>query len=309
MTHAKRSYSAGSFELAIDGHPTTAFIKSVDGGQPKANLVDEPIGANHQRIRHISTVEVEPFSMEIGMAGAESILKWIQQSWRRDFNRRNGIVTHADFDLHKQFEHEFYEALITEVTIPTLDGSSKEPAYLKLKFQPETSVFRKVDSNDRVTGKSPAKQKLWLCNAFRLTIDGLDGLEHTNKIDSFTIKQGITKHYVGHERFPQIEPTKLEFPNLSGTIALEYADGLIAWHDKSVRKGQADPKAQKTGSLEFLQPDRTKAIFRINLYEIGLSSLSIPQQTANSNEIKRMKFELFVGRMDLDGAGQLGFGD
>ena len=64
-------------------------------------------------------------------------MKWIQGSWRKEFGRRNGQITHADFNLNKQVEHEFYEALITETTFPTLDGGSKDAAYLKVKLQPE----------------------------------------------------------------------------------------------------------------------------------------------------------------------------
>jgi hypothetical protein len=303
----KRSYSAGSFELAIDGHPTDAYIRSVEGGHAKASLVDEPIGSSSERIRHVSTFEYEPFSLDIGLSGAEPVLRWIQASWRRDYSRRNGQITHADFDLHQKFEHEFHEALISEVTFPQLDGASKESGYLKLKIAPETSTWRKTSTTDRVTGRVGPKQKLWLCNAFRLSIDGLNDLQYTNKIDSFTIKQGIKNHYTGATRYPTIEPTKIEFPSITGSIALEYADALLQWHDKYLHKGWADPSAQKTGSLEFLKPDRKEAIFRINLYEIGLTSVQFPKQTANAGEIKRVSFELYVGRMDLD-SGASGFG-
>ena len=47
-------------------------------------------------------------------------------------------------------------------------------------------------------------------------------------------------------------------------------------------------------------------LFRINLYEIGLGHCQIPQSTANADQIKRVKFELYVGRMDIDGKG-MGF--
>ena len=151
-----------------------------------------------------------------------------------------------------------------------------------------------------------AKQKLWMCSGFRLKIDGLQDVEYTNKIESFTIKQGVRKFYTGEDRFPQIEPTKIEFPNISGTISLEYADRLLEWYDRYVVKGQKDPKAQKSGSLEFLAPDRNQVLFRINLYEVGLHHLAMVQSQANADQIKRMKFELYVGRMDLDGGGALG---
>lgn len=303
----KRPYTAGHFELQIDGHATTAYLRSVDGGHVRTNLVDEPIGSENARIKHSSTVDIDPFTIDIGISGAGDVLRWIQASWRKDWSRRNGQITHADFNLTSTFEHEFFDALISETTFPTLDGSSREAAYLKVKVQPERVVTRKA-TGGTIRGNLGPKQKLWMPSAFRLRLDGIDDLKYVNKVDSFTIKQGIKKLYTGdpEDRFPQIEPTKIEFPNLTGTIALQYADKLFAWSDESISKGKADPKAQKTGAIEFLSPDRKDVIFRINLFEVGLLNLSVSQSTANSDQIKRAKFELYVGRMDIDGNGALG---
>jgi hypothetical protein len=302
----KRAYTAGHFELQLDGHPTTAYLKSVDGGYVKASLVDEPIGPENLRIKHTSTVDIDPFTVEFGISGANDVLKWIQGSWRKEWSRRNGQITHANFDLKKTFEHEFFEALITETTFPSLDGASKDAAYVKIKVQPEKVITKKTPPGAQLVPTLGSKQKLWMCSGFRLSIDGIDGLEYANKIDSFTIKQGVKKLYVGEERFPQIEPTKIDFPSITGTIAAQYADGLLDWYHKYVVAGQADTKAQKTGSLEFLSPDRKSTLFRINLKEVGIHSLSMMQSTANADQIKRMKFELYVGKMDLDGGGSLG---
>jgi hypothetical protein len=47
MTVTKsKSYTAGHFEMLIDGHKTTTFLKSVDGGWAKANVVDDPSGGS-----------------------------------------------------------------------------------------------------------------------------------------------------------------------------------------------------------------------------------------------------------------------
>jgi hypothetical protein len=302
----KRPYAAGHFELQLDGAPTTAYLKTVDGGYVKASLVDEPIGPENHRIKHTSTVDIDPFSVEFGISGANTVLKWIQSSWRKEWSRKNGQITHANFDLKSTFTHEFFDALITETTFPALDGSSKEAAYLKVKVQPEKVITKKQAPGAQLVPSMGVKQKLWMCSGFQLSIDGLDEMRYTNKIDSFTIKQGVKKFYTGEDRFPQIEPTKIEFPHISGTIAAEYADGLHDWYQKYIVTGQADPKAQKSGSLEFLSPDRKSTIFRINLFEVGLVGLSMQSSSANSDQIKRMKFELYVGRMDLDGSGSLG---
>lgn len=302
----RRSYTAGHFELAIDGAPSTAYLKAVDGGYMRAALIDEPIGPENHRIKHTSVAEIEPFSVEFGISGADHVLKWIQQSWRKKWSRRNGEITHANFDHAETFRHQFSDALITETTFPTLDGSSKEAAYIKIKFQPEHVITSKTSSGPKLQAPLSAKQKLWMCSGFRLKIDGLQDIEYANKIESFTIKQGVKKLYTGEDRLPQVEPTKIEFPAITGTIALGYADGLISWYDKYVVKGQADPLAQKSGSIEFLAPDRNQVLFRINLAEVGLHHLTMLPSQAKSDQIKRMKFELYVGSMDLDGGGALG---
>jgi hypothetical protein len=302
MTLDKRSYTAGHFELLIDGHASTAYLKSVDGGFAKAQLVDEPVGPANQRIKHTSVVDIDPFTIDFGISGANDILRWIQGSWKKKYDRRNGSISHANFNLQKTFEHEFREALITETSFPALDGSSKEAAYMKIKIQPEFVRARKLAGTEVAKGNLGKKQKMWMSSGFRLNIDGIDEMKYTNKVEAFTIKQGVKKLYTGQDRFPQIEPTKIEFPNITGTIALEYADKLLKWHDQYVMNGQSDPKAQKTGSIEFLSPQRDKTIFSINMYEIGLASLQVLPSQANQDQIKRVKFELYVGRMDLDGS-------
>lgn len=297
---SSKASTGGHFELAIDGHTTTAFLKTVDGGYIRAGLMDEPIGPENHRIKHTSVVSIEPFALELGISGANDVLRWIQQSWRKQWSRRNGEVRHADFDLKQTFTHEFFDALITETTFPTLDGGSKDAAYLKIKVHPE-QVITKKQSGGSLQSNAGVKQKMWMCSGFRLNIDGIPNIEYTNKIESFTIKQGVKAFYTGSERFPQIEPTKIEFPSLTGTIALGYAEGILDWYDKAVVKGGADPKLQKSGSLEFLSTDRKDVLFRINLYEVGIHHAQIPQSVANADTIKRVKFELYVGHMDLDG--------
>ncbi|MDX2090993.1 MAG: phage tail protein [Kofleriaceae bacterium] len=301
----KRPYAAGHFELQIDGHPTSAYLKSVDGGMLKGSVIDEAHGSDGVRLKHLSMVEVEPFTIECGLAGSGQILKWIQQSWKKEFSRRNGQITHANFDMKGTYEHEFIDALIVETAFPALDGASRDAAYMKVKIQPERVVARK-GSGARLHSILSDKQKMWLPNAFRLDIEGLEDVKYVNKIEAFTIKQGVKKLHTGESRYAQIEPTKIEFPSLTCTMALDYADRVLEWHEKYIRVGHADPKAQKVGTLEFLTPDRRDTIFSISLFGLGLPNLQILQSSANVDQIKRLKFELFVERMELD-VGARGF--
>ena len=66
-----KAATGGHFELAIDGHATTAYLKTVDGGYIRAGLMDEPIGPENHRIKHTSVVSIEPFSVELRSVGRE----------------------------------------------------------------------------------------------------------------------------------------------------------------------------------------------------------------------------------------------
>ena len=308
MTLARNSYTAGHFELNIDGHRSTAFLKSVDGGWTRANVSDESVGSEQWKQKHVSTIDVEPISIEFGLAGANDMLGWIKNSWERKFNRRNGEIIHANFNQQPTFQHEFREALITETTFPALDGASKDGGYLKCKLQPEWVDTKKLPpGGTRTAGALNAKQKMWTNSAFRFNIDGIDDMKYTNKIEALTIKQGVKKLYIGKNRFPTLEPTKIEFPNITGTISLEYADKLLKWHKDYINKGVKDPSSQKHGSIEFLSPDRKQTIFEIQLFEVGINYVAIESSTANANAIKRVKFEMFVHRMNIQSSA-LGFG-
>jgi hypothetical protein len=300
------AYTAGHFELSLDGAKTSAYLKSLDGGYMSHSLVSERIGSENKPIQHAAVADVNPISFEVGMSGAGSVLQWIQDSWNKNYQQRSGQINHANFNMERVFEHEFSDALITETTFPTLDGASKEAAYLKVKFQPRAVASRKASGSKLLPGGG-TKQKSWLCSSFRFSIDGIDDAIYVNKIESFTIKQGIKKMTVGKFRdIVEVAPTKIEWPMLSATIALEKADGILAWYDEYIVKGKKDPTAQKQGSIEFLSPDRSKTLFRITLWNMGIVNAQLPQSTANADAIKRLKFELYVSEMQLDGPGALG---
>jgi T4-like virus tail tube protein gp19 len=309
----RNSYAAGNFELRVDGCEPTAYVKSVGGGWSRANIGNEAVGSHSQRVKHITSVEIEPITVEFGLAGAKDMLRWIQKSWKRkDDHRRNGQITYADFDMRAMFEHQFYRALITETTFPTLDGASKEGGYLTCKLQPESADTTALGApGPRISSNLSPLQKMWTPAAFRLNIDGIGDMQYVNKINSFTVTMETKKLYAGASRLPDIVPLNIKFPNISGTISLKYADKLLQWYKDYIRTqegpGTKDSVAQKSGSIEFLSPDRKQTLLRIKLCDVGPVYVGADSSKANEEQIKRLKFELYVERMDIEGSSILGF--
>ncbi|WP_428266461.1 phage tail protein [Haliangium sp.] len=298
MSSNRSAYTAGHFLFHLDGDKETSWLKSVDGGGVKGSVIEEDVGPDFLQLKHVATVEIDPLSLEVGLSASAPIFRWIQDSWKRKFSRRNGSIIHANFNLESVIEQWFRDALISEVSFPTLDGSDSNPAYLGIKLLPEF-IETKPGDQRHIQGVEGHKQKMWTPSSFRLEIDGID-CRRVNKIDGFTVKQSIKPLYVGSNRFPELEPTGVEFPSLKLSMAAAYADEFIKWHHDFVVKGDKDPKHQKTGAIEFLDPATDKTIFSITLDHVGINHLSIDKSEANSEAIKRCTVELFVETMELD---------
>ena len=52
--------------------------------------------------------------------------------------RKSGSFESCEFNYQEMSTHQFYDALITAVALPSLEGPSKDPAYLALTLKPET---------------------------------------------------------------------------------------------------------------------------------------------------------------------------
>jgi hypothetical protein len=294
----RSAYTHGRFQLILDGHPSSAFVKSAEGGLVKANLIEESTGPNNLKIKHLSTAEIEPISLDVGIAATMDVIAWFRDSWKKKASRRNGAIVYADFDGHSQFEQEFYRALVTEVTFPTLDASSKDGMFIKVKIAPEEVALRQVAALP-VFGIVDPLQKMFSSCAFQLEIDGIE-CSKVSKIEGISFKQGTKPVYNGRHRWPQIEPTKIEFSDFSVHMPVAHAQPMLDWYQSSVIDGVRDDKTQRTGAIVFLSADRTMPLFRISLDQVGVRNASLAKAESGGDSIKRVKFDLFCGKMDID---------
>ncbi len=288
----QRSYVSGNFFLTLNG-VKTGVIKSVDGGGISAEVINEPQGPNYFTKKRIGQPKYEDFAIQVGFSNGKQLYDWIQQTWNMARPRVSGSIISADYNWDAKSERQFTNALLTETTIPAMDGTSKEPAYITLKFAPE--FIRSVKASGKLTAEK-MEQKIFLPSNFRLQIDGLDCSKVT-KIESFTVKQGVASKDIGSARDSQKEPGKLEFPNLKITIAETAAQSFIDWHENFVIKGNNNDSKEKNGSLTLLSPDRKTEFAKIEFFNMGIFRIQPDKAQANTDQIKRLTIELYVERM------------
>ncbi len=291
------AYTSGHFSFILDGAPTTAWVQSVGGGYVKGQVITEAVGPDDLAFRHLSRVEIEPIELKVAVSAAKPILEWIRDSWNRKFSRRDGSIVHGNFKREATIEQSFLQALLVEVGFPALDGGTKDSAYMTLKVHPEKLEI--LDASGKLQAdEGDAKIKSWSPANFAVDIDGID-CTHVSKIDAITVKQKISSMYYGSDRYPQLEPSGIEFPTVTLYTSAAHAKDFIKWHNDFVVKGAKDPTMEKTGSISFHSPNSKNTLFSIDMDGVGINSLSIEKSTANADSIKQIKVELYVDTMDL----------
>jgi hypothetical protein len=232
------------------------------------------------------------------MSMGKGLYEWIKASLDETHLRKNGYVVAADYNYKAQRYVHFRDALIIEITIPALDGSSKDTSFFTIKFDAEEITYQAGDDAD-IKGVVNTKQKTWLTSNFRLRLGDLP-CGRVSKIDSFTIKQSTTQNQFGEQRIPTKEPTKLEFPNLKVTFSASDVKPWATFFDDFVIKGNNGQDAELSGAIEFLDPSLKEVLGSVDLFQVGIFSLAEDKGEANKDSIKRWTAELYVKRMMLN---------
>lgn len=298
-----RTYASNRFAVELDG-VLLDLIKSVEGGFARADVIQEKISASQFPKKHLGSPKYSDIVLQCDPALPPPFMNWIAASLALAYARKNGAIVTADFDMKERSRLEFFNALLSELTIPACDASSKEPGYLTVKLSPEYT--RPVAGKSTVLPASLAaakQQKAWLPANFRLQIQGLEAAcTRVNKIEALTIKQKVAENPIGDLRDYQKEPAALEFPNLVVTLPEADAGPFYQWFDDFVVKGNTGDDKERPGFLELLSPDLKTVLLRMNFSHLGIFSFSPMKQDASADSIARVKVEMYCEQITISAA-------
>ena len=292
-----RAYSGGRFGLELDG-VLAGWVFKVSGGGTTADVVSEKIGPDHVIKKHLGGVKYEEIVVEAGLGMTKSFYQWIADSFDAKYSRKNGATIAADFDYKEHGRTEFTYGLLSEITFPMLDASSKDAAKIMVKIQAENTRTIK-GSGKKIGVSSMAQKKQWLPANFRLDIPGLD-CKYVNKIEPLVLKNKVVDNIVGELRDYQKEAAHGELGNLTVTIAESHADSWYKWLDDFVVRGNCGEDKEKSGSLAYLAPDLKTELFTVSFSNLGIFKLGEEAIEAGAEGIRRVKAELYVEKMHFD---------
>jgi hypothetical protein len=295
MPGTDRSSVIQNYFLSLDG-VVCGILKSVEGGGISAAVIQEPAGQDDFIKKHIGPPNYEDVLLQIDFSLDRAVYDWITAAWSGKFVRKDVAIFGADSQMQVVSQREFFKSLITEITIPAMDASSKEPGYITLRLTPEYSRSTKLPGETRIN-TSQRQQKSWLPSNFRLDIGGLD-CSRVSKLDALTVKQTVVQDDIGEMREYIREPGKLEFPNLKVTLAESFAQSFIDWHNDFVIMGNSGESQEKTGSISLFDPSLTE-LARINFFNLGIFRLVPEKAQIQADQIKKIVFEMYCERIEF----------
>lgn len=289
-----RTPSATRYHLELEGQPC-GFVRSVEGGSMRAEVVTEAPGSEHFLKKHLGSVAVEPIVLTFGLGLAPVVYEWMAEALDGGLTSRSGAIAFADPQLARQRTLTFEHAVVAAVTIPAHDGASKDASFFTLALQPERTELRKASG--RLAVPPAAKAKQWVAANFRLEIDELD-TSRVAKVDALRIET-TAEHAAGEGRLPRSAP-KIDFPDLRVRLAEAGADSWLAWHEDFVVKGNCDDAHERAGALVVLGPSLEGELLRLELEGLGIWRLAPRKLAAAADAVRFLDAALYCERMRLE---------
>ena len=285
------SFAGGRFGFLVEGSTFLGVVRSVSGGNIRGEVAVRQTRAGQKK--RIRNVICEPFTIDVGIGMSQEFYDWIEASFDRGYITKNGELVAYDLDDNVMSIREFQDAHISEVTMPALDGSSKDPAYMTVKFNPEKIHYKNSTRLPIQVDVGPATKK-WLPSNFRVELGDLP-CDRVAKIDSFTWKQAINKDRSGVTRRAKKYASVVEVPDLKLTVSMADFGPWEQWYRSFIVGGNHD--AVLNGSISLLGQDIKDELARIDLQNVGIISLNTAKQEANKEKVARFEVELYVEQM------------
>lgn len=293
----------GASHFALDlGGKFAGFVNSVEGGSAYGELARQAVAPAYIVHTHITGVKYEDVIVTCGTGMEKEFYDAVKAMCAHNIIRRDASVQQVDAMGNIVTQLDILSSVLSEVSFPALDASSKEVGRLTAKLTPDLTRRKAGSGKLQVTPKAGAKQ--WLNCNFRVTIPGID-CSTVSKVGALTITQEMVASAVGQQHNPQAA-SKVDYPNLALTLSESHAQNFYDWHQDFVIIGRNTPDKLKQATLEILAPDLKSPLFTLTFRELGIFRLDTEKADAGSENIRRVRAEMYCDKLDFDyGPGAL----
>src|SRR5688572_6278764 len=126
---------AGRFVLEVGG-ARCGVLKAAEGGEAYADVVAEGADASGVVHKHLGAVRFADITLGFDNSVTDDLFKVIKDLLDRRLQRIAGAVVGVDQANRERSRLEFTETLVTELTMPELDGTSRDLGEIMLRLAP-----------------------------------------------------------------------------------------------------------------------------------------------------------------------------
>jgi hypothetical protein len=286
------SHAGAHHALDIDGAAVES-LKSVSGFDMLADVVATSFGPGTMPAKHVAGVQWTSGKAALGMGMGAGLYAWMRHAFEQGASLAAGTLSTADFNFKERSRLTFSDALLTSITLPRLDGASKEAGAFEIEFAPAEVRASAGDGSD-IRAAPGTRQQPWLCANFRFELGSLP-CARVASIESFTWRCTPAAATVFQS---QPAPT-IEVPDLHLSISAADYD---AWADAAQRwfiDGQRLQGDEMSGMITLLTPDLQTPLGAILLRNVGFKRFSQLPPGGGGDALYRFTVDLYVERMAL----------
>ncbi len=293
------SPSTSNLMLELNGQPA-GFVRTVQGGNAFADVIAEPVGPDLIQRKRPGPVKFEDLVIDVPVdRDAKSLNSWITETLTKDPIQHNGAIVFADFNFAEVKRLEFFNAVLTEVTLPAADAvDGKKAALLTLRITPQTT--RLAGGAGKKLPALGSKSKGVLASNFRFNVQGLEqACKRITKVDQITAKRSAAGASVGQEKFRQPSAAgPLDCSKVSITLPEADAGPFYQWFDDTVLKGR--PDGERPALLEWLDPTLQTVLATVQLGSLGIVRYA-PEKADAGAEARgpRVQIDMYCETIDL----------
>ncbi len=288
----QNNHAGGHYALDIDGTPVGA-LKAVSGFDMLGDVVLEALGPGSLPKKHIADIQWTPGKATVGMGMGQGMYEWMKKAFDQGASRASGTLATGDFNFKERSVLTFADALLTAVTVPKLDGASKEAGAFDLEFEAEQVRVAPGDGSD-IRGPMGTRQQPWLCSNFRFELGALP-CARVASIESFTWTCTPSTATVFQ---PGTGPT-ITVPDLRLSISAADYDAWAAAAQRWFVDGQHLEGDEMSGLITLLTPDLQTPLGAITLGNVGFKRFAPLPPAGGADTVYRFQVDLYVETMSL----------
>ncbi len=280
------SVAAAKTVLSIAGTPA-ATVARYSGGEPYAEVVNEPGGLLPYAKKHIGELHFADLAAEVAMDADAALFDWIRDAWFGNPFRDNVALERID-PSSSLASVEIAHAAIREVTLPALDQIARERRSMSLKLVP--NGIRRTGSVSRGVRHD---ERDFLSHNFSVDIGGID-CSGVLAVDSFTVKTSLPEP--GSRRRPT-----LIFPDIHLYVDADKADSFRDWFEDFVIAGNNEDDREREATIEYQDPMLGDPLAVLHLLHVGI--YRVADEPPPVTGPRRVRVDLYCERMELASSG------